>query len=203
MLSSQLDFMTQSQEKVKKVIEAEQDFTELYRSIKNATERAGEMSYSYKNAPAVGYFINGEGAIGFKTDLTPCASFNPTTPTWVPVIILCCGQNMTTASGLTPAFAVPGIAVPGGGYTSACTKSTGLSVQINSNKICYPHVHSMDLLKVGYHATYGSSLLMLDLKSNRSLTGSTNIPVRALTMFFGLGNTGASTLTFCNQSLGL
>lgn len=202
LITSEFEYINQTQKKINNVIDAEKDFTELYNAIKFYTERTHDISLSYASPPAAGYFISGDGAIGLQADLRPCSNFNPNAPVWTPIVMMCCNQGMTTSSGLTPSFSVPGIATPSGGYTSACVDKPGFSMQVGGNKVCYPHINKINIMKVGYHSTYGSFLYFFELPSNKSLTGDSTVQTRALTLFFGLGNTGGSSLTLCRQSLG-
>lgn len=209
MIATHLSTINKTKKDFENVMEAESDFAELYQDLRNITERSREYGTSYMGAaPPSGYKIYGDGAIGFRADISPCNTFTPLVPIWTPVVILCCKKNMTTSAGLTPAFTIPQTPPLGGTMvfapmTSACTKSDGLSIQRGASKICFPHITEMRLSKVGHHSSYGTDLLLLEIKSNRSLTGATTDTLRGLSVFFGLGYSGSSSVTFCSKHLGL
>lgn len=213
MIATHLSTINKTKKDFENVMEAESDFAELYQDIRNISERSREYGVSYLGAaPPSGYLIYGEGAIGFRADISPCNTFSPVAPIFTPVTILCCKKNMTTSAGLIPAFTIPQTLPPGGTpggimafapMTSACTKSDGLSIQRGASKICFPHITEMRLSKVGHHSSYGTDLLLLEIKTNRSLTGATTDTLRGLSMFFGLGYSGSSSVTFCSKTLGL
>lgn len=209
MVATQMATIKKTELDIQNLISAERDFTELYQYLNKLTYRSRDMGTSYFTSTTTGYLISEQGALGFLADLTSCANFNPSIPVLSPVVILCCAKNLSTATGFfdsktnAAGFSVPTVPVPVGGYTSACTGTTGLSIQTGSAKVCYPYVSSLNLMKVGYHETFGTDLLLLNLKSNFAAYGKASVPVRGLSMFFGLGNSPGSSVIFCDQHLGL